>query len=52
MWDSFLSIEFDDYGFTIDSYWFYLSLSWLAIGVIATALVGYKIYKRREKSVF
>jgi hypothetical protein len=45
MWDSFLSIEFDRYGFTIDSYYFYFSLSWLAIGVISAAAIAYRIYK-------
>ena len=45
MWDSFLSIEFDEYGFTINSAPFYLSLSWgfIAVGVIG--LIGYRIYK-------
>ena len=45
MWDSFLSIELDGYGFTIDSYWFYLSLSWQIIALSAAAIVAYKVYK-------
>ena len=48
MWDSFLSIELDSYGFTIDSYWFYVSLSWQMLLVSAVAFVGYKIYKRSK----
>jgi hypothetical protein len=50
MWDSFLSIEFDSYGFTLDSYWFYVSLSWQMLLVSAVVFIGYRIYRNRRDS--
>ena len=50
--DKFLGIELDGYGFTIDSYWAYISLSWRFIATALLVSVGYKIYKHRQKSVF
>jgi hypothetical protein len=45
MWDSFLSIEFDRYGFSIDSAPFYFSISWGMIAVIGVAIVALRIRK-------
>lgn len=49
MWDSFLSIEFDRYGFTIDSYWFYLSLSWQIIGILTGLIIARRFYLKRMR---
>jgi hypothetical protein len=45
MWDSFLSIEFDRYGFSISSDPFYFSISWGMIAVIGVAIVALRIRK-------
>jgi hypothetical protein len=45
MWDSFLSVEFDRYGFSISSDPFYLSISWGMIAVIGVAIVALRIRK-------
>jgi hypothetical protein len=49
MWDSFLSIELDRYGFTIDSYYFYLSLSWQFIAVVAGLIIARRFYLKRMR---
>ena len=47
--DKFLGIELDGYGFTIDSYWAYISLSWQILATATIALIVYKIYKNRKQ---
>ena len=49
--DSFLSFEFDKWGFSVDSAPVYLSLSWSSLIVLGIEFIGYKIYKR-NKNVF
>ena len=47
--DKYLGLEFDQFGFTIDSAYVYISLSW---GFMLTAVlvgVAYKIYKRSKR---
>lgn len=51
MWDSFLSLEFDRYGFTIDSYWAYLSLSWGFLALSAVIFIGYRIFRKWANQV-
>lgn len=49
MWDSFLEIHFDRYGFTIDSMPFYLSLSWGFIAVLTGLIIARRFYVKRMK---
>lgn len=44
-------LQLDQYGLMIDSEWGYLSLSWVLMGFVATALIVWRIYKR-SKNVF
>lgn len=41
-----MEILFDDYGFTIDTEWLYLTINWWLIGILVASFVGYKIYKK------
>ena len=45
--DKFLGIELDGYGFTIDSYWAYISLSWQLLATAALVIVAYKLYRKK-----
>ncbi len=49
MWDSFLSIELDGYGFTINSSPFYLSLSWGFIAVLTGLIIARRFYLMRMR---
>jgi len=50
MWrDDFLTIHFDQYGFTLDTNLAYISLSWLTLGVLVLSVVGYKITRKQKK---
>ena len=42
-----MTIEFDDYGFMIDSFVGYLSLPWHTLIVTAALVIAYKIYRMR-----
>ena len=45
MYDNWLSIEFDKWGFTIDAAPFYLSITWGLLIVVGAAVVAYKVWK-------
>lgn len=49
--DKYLGLEFDRFGFSIDSAYVYVSLSWGAIITAAVILIAYKIYKKRNERV-
>ena len=46
--DKYLGIEFDKYGFSLDSAYVYVSLSWGALAVLLVSVVGYRIIKSRK----
>lgn len=46
--DKIIGIELDKFGFSIDSEWVYLSLSWQFITLALLSGVAYKIYKRKK----
>ena len=49
MWNGdLLTIHFDNYGFTLDSEFAYVSLSWATLAVLVLSVVGAKIYKSRK----
>ena len=47
--DKFISVELDRFGFMIDSYWFYLSISWQLIGIGIALVVARRFYLKRVK---
>jgi hypothetical protein len=47
--DTYLEITLNEYGLSFSSAQIYFDLSWLALGLIALSVVGYKITKRIKK---
>ena len=43
-----MSIELNEYGFCVDSDWFYIALDWKAIIVSAIVIIGVKLWKGRK----
>jgi len=43
-----MSIELNDYGFCMDSDWFYVALDWKLIIVSAIVIIGVKLWKGRK----
>jgi hypothetical protein len=43
-----MSIELNDYGFCVDSDWFYVALDWKVIIISAVLIVGVKLWKGRR----
>jgi hypothetical protein len=43
-----MSIELNDYGFCVDSDWFYIALDWKVIIISAVLIVGVKLWKGRK----
>lgn len=43
-----MTIELNDYGFCLDSEWFYIALNWKMIITTIGFIVAYKIYKNRK----
>jgi hypothetical protein len=43
-----MTIELNEYGFCMDSDWFYIALDWKLITLTALLVIGYKIYKRKK----
>jgi hypothetical protein len=43
-----MSIELNEYGFCVDSDWFYIALDWKMIIVSAIVIVGVKLWKGRK----
>jgi hypothetical protein len=43
-----MTIEFNEYGFCVDSNWFYIALDWKIITLAVIGYVGYKFYKRKK----
>jgi len=43
-----MTIELNEYGFCMDSDWFYIALDWKLITLTALVVIGYKIYKRKK----
>ena len=43
-----MTIELNEYGFCIDSNWFYVALDWKVITLTALVFIGYKVYKRKK----
>lgn len=46
--DNLLTIELNEYGFQIDTNWFYVALSWQLLITTALVITAYKIYKRKK----
>ena len=43
-----MNIEFNSYGFCLDSDWTYIAIDWKLIILSALVTIGYKIYKRKK----
>ena len=43
-----MSIELNEYGFCVDSDWFYIALDWKMIIVSAIVIIGIKLWKGRK----
>jgi hypothetical protein len=43
-----MSIELNEYGFCVDSDWFYIALDWKMIIVSAIVIIGVKLWKGRK----
>jgi hypothetical protein len=43
-----MSIELNEYGFCVDSDWFYIALDWKVIIISAVLIVGVKLWKGRK----
>lgn len=44
-----MTIEFNEYGFCVDSDWFYIALDWKIIILSSLIFIGYKVYKRKQR---
>lgn len=44
-----MNIEFNSYGFCLDSDWTYVAIDWKLIILSAVIFIGYKIYKRKQR---
>lgn len=47
--DKYLGIELDRFGFTIDSEWFYLSISYNLFLVIGAFIIARRFYLKRRR---
>jgi len=43
-----MSIELNNYGFCVDSDWFYIALDWKVIILSAIVIIGVKLWKGRK----
>lgn len=43
-----MSIELNNYGFCVDSDWFYIALDWKVIIISAVVIIGIKLWKGRK----
>jgi hypothetical protein len=43
-----MSIELNEYGFCVDSDWFYIALDWKVIIISAVLIIGVKLWKGRK----
>ena len=43
-----MSIELNEYGFCVDSDWFYIALDWKVIIISAVVIVGIKLWRGRK----
>jgi hypothetical protein len=43
-----MSIELNEYGFCVDSDWFYIALDWKVIIISAVVIIGVKLWKGRK----
>jgi hypothetical protein len=43
-----MSIELNEYGFCMDSDWFYVALDWKVIIISAVLIIGIKLWKGRK----
>jgi hypothetical protein len=43
-----MNIELNDYGFCVDSDWFYIALNWKVIIISAVLIIGVKLWKGRR----
>jgi hypothetical protein len=46
--ENLLTIELNEYGFQIDTAWFYIALDWRLIITASLITIAYKIYKRKK----
>ena len=46
--DNLLTIELNEYGFQIDTEWFYIALSWQLIILSVLGVTLYKVIKRKK----
>ena len=44
-----MNIEFNSYGFCLDSDWTYVAIDWKLIILSSVIFIGYKIYKRKQR---
>jgi hypothetical protein len=43
-----MTLEINDYGFCVDSDWFYIALDWKVIILTSALVIAYKFYKRKK----
>ena len=43
-----MSIELNEYGFCVDSDWFYVALDWKVIIISAVLIIGVKLWRGRK----
>lgn len=48
--ENLLTIELNEYGFQIDTAWFYIAIDWRFIITASLLTIAYKIYKRKKNS--
>lgn len=48
--DTYLTIEFDKWGFTFSTAPYYFSISWGGLIILIAGVIAYKIIKRRKNS--
>jgi len=44
--DTYLTIELDSWGLTFSTAPYYLSVSWLGLGIAIVGAIAYKVFKR------
>ena len=42
-----MTIEWDEYGLSIDTEWLYLAINKWLVAILVIGFIGYKIYKKR-----
>lgn len=47
--DSFFAVAFDQYGFLIDSEWFYLSISYNLLLIAGAFILARRFYVKRKR---